>query len=95
MTQTLQRSLTSRARVVLAIARGVAAGRGDPNVTAIHVAIGLATEGQSMAAAALQLAGVPLGVLRVELEAELGPPSGRPAGPMKLRYRSLPVRKVW
>ena len=80
MTQTLQRSLTLRARVVLATARGVAAGRGDTNVTATHIAIGLVIEGQSMAAAALVLAGVPLRGLRLDLEAELGPPPGPPAG---------------
>lgn len=68
---------SSRARVALAIARALAAGRGDPDVTAIHVALGLLREGENAAVAALHHAGVALHAIRGELEAALGPPPGR------------------
>jgi ATP-dependent Clp protease ATP-binding subunit ClpC len=69
---------TSRTRVALSIARGLAAARGDTDVTTTHLALGLLREGQNLAVAALLHAAVPLGAVRQELEAALGPPPGRP-----------------
>src|SRR5688572_15718015 len=63
--------LTTRTRIALAIARGVAAAYGHDNLTAEHVAIGLLREGENPAVAALHHAGVPYGTIRRELERDL------------------------
>lgn len=68
---------TTHLRVALAIARSIAAARGDAHITSTHIALGLLREAENGAVAALQHGGISLGVLRGELEAELGPP-GRP-----------------
>jgi ATP-dependent Clp protease ATP-binding subunit ClpC len=78
MAEPLLPPYTSRMRVALSIARGLAAARGDTDVTPTHLALGLLKEGQSLAVAALLHAAVPLGAVRQELEAALGPPLGRP-----------------
>jgi len=72
--------LTTRARLALGIARGIAASRGDHDITPIHVALGLIREGQNPAVAALQLGGVDLLAIRRTLEAALGPASAPRAG---------------
>ena len=69
---------TTRARVSLAIARAVAAGRGDPDVTPLHVAVGLLRERENPAVAALIDAGVDLRGLRADIEVALGRPTGIP-----------------
>ena len=71
------RPYTSRMRLALSIARGLAAAHGDADVTTTHLALGLLREGQNLAVAALLHAAVPLRVVDRELEAALGPP-GRP-----------------
>lgn len=65
---------STRMRVALAIARGIAAARGDSDTTSTHVALGLLREAENGAVAALQHGAVPLDVIRGELEAELGLP---------------------
>jgi ATP-dependent Clp protease ATP-binding subunit ClpA len=77
MSQSIGRPFTSRAYVALAIGRGVAAARGETDVTGCHVAIGLLREGENPAVAALELAGVPVRSLRRAFEAAL-PEPGRP-----------------
>jgi ATP-dependent Clp protease ATP-binding subunit ClpC len=77
MTEMRPMPYSSRTRVALAIARAIAAGRGDPDVTPIHIALGLLREGDNAAVAVLQHRGVPLHSLRRELELLLGPPLGR------------------
>jgi ATP-dependent Clp protease ATP-binding subunit ClpC len=77
MTETRQIPYSSRARVVLAIARAIAAGRGDTDLTPIHIALGLLREGENAAVAVLQHRAVSLRDLRNELELLLGPPLGR------------------
>ncbi len=69
--------LSSKARISLAIARGLAAARGDDNITPSHVALGLLREGENAAVATLVDAGVDLHALRKALEHTLGP-EGRP-----------------
>jgi ATP-dependent Clp protease ATP-binding subunit ClpC len=64
---------------VLAIARALAAGRGDHDVTAVHIALGLLREGENGAIAVLQHRAVPPGQLRRDLERLLGPRTGRTA----------------
>ena len=72
MTEGLVLPLTTRTRIALAIARGIGAARGDDDLTPTHIALGLLREGENPAVAALWHAGVPLPVLRRDLEAELG-----------------------
>lgn len=71
--------LSSHARVALAIARAIAAGRGDRDLTPLHLTLGLLREGANAALAALHHQGVDLARLRHEAERALGPPTGRPA----------------
>jgi ATP-dependent Clp protease ATP-binding subunit ClpC len=52
------RPLTSRTRVALAIARGVAAARGDHDLSATHVVVGILREGANPALSALWYAGL-------------------------------------
>lgn len=52
------RPLTSRTRVALAIARGIAAARGDRDLTPIHIALGIFREGSNPGIAALWYAGM-------------------------------------
>lgn len=68
---------TNRTYVALAIARGIAAGRGNADVTATHIAIGILREGENMAVGLLHEGGVNLRHLRHELESVL-PPHGHP-----------------
>ena len=67
--------LTSRTRVALAIARGIAASLGHSDLTPGHIALGLLREGQNPAVAALDHAGADLRLLRRELERTLDPPA--------------------
>ena len=67
--------LSTEARISLAIARGVAASRGDDDVSPTHIALGILREEENPGVAILWRAGVALPVLRHELEAKLGPPS--------------------
>jgi ATP-dependent Clp protease ATP-binding subunit ClpC len=62
--------------VALAIARAIAAARGDADVTPTHIALGLIREGENAAVAVLEHRGVALRSLRRELERLLGPPPG-------------------
>ena len=63
---------STRLRVTLALARGIAAARGDTDLTPIHAALGLLREGENAAVAMLEHAGVPLGRVRQDLEVALG-----------------------
>lgn len=72
MTDNATPPLTSRARIALAIARGIAASRGDDDVTPVHAALGILREGKNPAVGALLLAGLELGALREDLKVELG-----------------------
>lgn len=67
---------TTRTRVSLAIARSVAAGRGDRDVTPLHVALGLLREGENPAVSALMHADVDVRALRADIERALGHPPG-------------------
>lgn len=71
--------LTSRARVALAIARAIAAGRGERDLTPLHLTLGLLREGENAALAVLHHQGVDVRRLRGECERALGEPSGRAA----------------
>ena len=53
METTTVRPLTSRTRVALAIARGMAAARGDTDLTAAHIVIGILRERRNFGVAAL------------------------------------------
>lgn len=77
MTDTVPLPLSSRARVALAIARGIAAARGDEDLNPSHIALGVLREAENAAVATLVYAGVDLRALRSELESGLGP-AGRP-----------------
>ena len=80
MKATESRPLTSRTRVALAIARGIAAARGEHDVTAVHAAIGILREGGNPALSALWYAGMSPNVIRnlhVELERALGAAPGK------------------
>jgi ATP-dependent Clp protease ATP-binding subunit ClpA len=77
MPESVTYPFTSRTYLALSIARGIAAAKGHANVTPAHIALGILREGENPAAAALQLAGVPLRHLRHEIESEL-PPDGHP-----------------
>lgn len=73
------RPLTSRTRVALAIARGIAAARGDLDLTPTHIAIGIFREGSNPALAALWYAGMSEDTIRgiaLELERSLGEAPG-------------------
>ena len=68
---------TTHLRVALALARGIAAARGDTDLTPIHAALGLLREGENAAVAMLGHAGVSLDRVRHDLEIALGE-LGRP-----------------
>ena len=73
------RPLASRTRVALAIARGIAAARGDRDLTPKHVAVGILREGSNPALAALWYAGMSENEMRrlhVVLENSLGEEPG-------------------
>src|SRR5688500_7333888 len=73
------RPLTSRTRVALAIARGIAAARADRDLTPTHIAIGIIREGSNPVLAALWYAGMTEKEIRhfaFELEFSLGEPPG-------------------
>lgn len=77
MPTTVALPFTNRTYVALAIARGIASGRGHSDVTATHVALGILREGENIAVATLYDGGVSLRQLRHELESAL-PPHGHP-----------------
>ena len=52
------RPFTSRTRVALAIARGLAAARGDRDLTTTHIVVGILREGANPALSALWYAGM-------------------------------------
>lgn len=76
MQDTKLRPFTSRTRVALAAARALAAGRGDRDLNATHVALGILTEGRNPACAALLHAGAPVDLIRMQIERLFGEPSG-------------------
>jgi ATP-dependent Clp protease ATP-binding subunit ClpC len=80
MTLATARPLTTRTRVSLAIARALAAARGESDVTPTHIVLGIFREGANPAIAALFSGGVDPAILQrvaPELEATLGEPHGR------------------
>jgi ATP-dependent Clp protease ATP-binding subunit ClpB len=75
------RPFTSRTRVAMAIARGIAAARGDADLTVTHVAAGIFREGANPALAGLWYAGlseVAIKSLGSEFEYSLGAERGHP-----------------
>lgn len=79
MAATQLRPLTSRTRVALAIARGIAAARGDRDLTETHIAVGILREGGNPALSALWYAGMSENEMRQlssHLEHSLGEPPG-------------------
>lgn len=80
MTDTLILPLTDRTRVALAIARGIAAARGDDDLSATHVVLGMIREGENPMVVVLYHAGIPARALRHELEVTLGHPGHPRAG---------------
>lgn len=68
---------TSRTRVALAISRAIAASRGETDVTATHIVLGILWEGKSVAVAGLTHEGINLNILNAQLDTSLGHPSGR------------------
>ena len=86
------RPLTSRTRVALAIARGVAAARGHRDLTATHIAVGILREGRNPALSALWYAGMSgnaIDRLSSRLEHSLGEPIGHIA-PRQVTIDSTP-----
>jgi ATP-dependent Clp protease ATP-binding subunit ClpB len=75
---TSQLPYSSRFRVCLAISRGIAATRGDADLTPLHIALGVLRERENSAVAALMHAGVDVDTLRSEIEQALGAPTGHP-----------------
>lgn len=70
---------TSNTRVAIAIARAIAAARGDRDVTKTHVAAAIFREGSNVAVAGLWYAGLPEAAIKslaLEFEYLLGPPRG-------------------
>jgi len=65
--------LTTRARVALATARGIAAAFGHDELRPEHVALGLIREGENPAVAVFHASGVALRTVRRDLEALLEP----------------------
>ena len=63
---------STRLRVALALARGIAAARGDTDLTPIHAALGILREGENAAISMLEHAGIPLDRVRHDLEIALG-----------------------
>ncbi len=77
--------VTTRTHEVFAIAHDLADRLGHDDVTPVHVALGLISEGQNMAAQILLFSrGVPRDVLERELEGYL-PPPGAPRPPAQPR----------
>jgi|SRR5688572_4222811 len=79
MEATELRPFTSRTRLALAIARSLAAARGDRDLTMTHIAVGILREGANPAIAALWYAGLSEAAirrLRVDLEHSLGEAPG-------------------
>jgi len=79
MEATQLRPLTSRTRVALAIARGIAAARGDHDLSATHVVVGILREGGNPVLSALWYAGLSETSIRrlaSHLEHALGDPPG-------------------
>ena len=79
MAVTQLRPLTSRTRVALAIARGIAAARGDRDLTETHIVVGILREGNNPALSALWYAGMSENEMRrlsSHLEHSLGEPPG-------------------
>ena len=72
MSSAEQLPYSTRLRIALALARGIAAARGDTELTPVHAALGLLREGENAAVGMLQHAGVPLNRVRHELEISLG-----------------------
>jgi ATP-dependent Clp protease ATP-binding subunit ClpA len=71
---------TSRTRVAVAIARAIAAARGDRDLTPTHIAVGILREGANAAIAALWYAGLSertIRALHLDLEHSLSEPPGR------------------
>ena len=65
------RPVTSRTRIAIAIARGIAAAYGHGEAGECHFALGVLREGENPAVGALHRAGVPLRELRQTLERAL------------------------
>jgi ATP-dependent Clp protease ATP-binding subunit ClpC len=63
---------STRLRISLALARGLAAARGDADLTPLHAALGLLREGENAAVGMLQHADIPLNRVRHDLEVALG-----------------------
>lgn len=81
------RPFTSRTRVALAIARAIAAARGDRDLTPTHVAVGIFREGGNAALAALYHSGFSQDVLHklgTRLEHQLGTYEGNRAAPRQV-----------
>jgi ATP-dependent Clp protease ATP-binding subunit ClpC len=72
-----QLPFTTRTYLVLAIARGIAAGQGHTGVTPHHLALAIIREAESPAAVAMRVAGAVLAAVRCDLEEAL-PEDGRP-----------------
>jgi ATP-dependent Clp protease ATP-binding subunit ClpA len=80
MNEPIVRPFTSRTRVALAIARSIAAARGDRDLTATHIAAGIFREGANAALGAVWYAGLPEAAIKglgAELENSLGERTGR------------------
>lgn len=73
MTNKTLAPLTTRARVALATARGIAAAFGHHELRPVHVALGLIREGENPAVAVLHASGAAVPTLRRDLEALLEP----------------------
>jgi len=81
MTETSARGLaplTTSTRLVLAIARALAAAYGHENLMATHALLGILREGENPAVAVLTQAGISLDALRQDLE-RTPQPHGRPS----------------
>lgn len=88
MEATQLRPLTSRARVALAIARGVAAAREDRDLTTTHIAVGVLREGRNPALSALWYAGMSENAMH-RLSSHLEHSLGEPPGHLALRQVTI------
>src|SRR5215207_9995363 len=69
---------TNRAKVVVLKAQNTARERGEPEVTSLHLVLGLLAEWEGLAGQAIEAAGVPEEALQ-EAVTEALPPAGKPA----------------
>lgn len=87
-------NFTQRVRAILHLAHDEAGRRGHEEVTPMHLAWGMVTEGESVAAAVLANLGVDLSRLLADIEALLPPGDAPGSDPGALRYSAEGKRVI-